>query len=653
MSKPFRFSVQAASPESAEGWREQARRIEALGYSSLVMPDHYVGTPLAVMPALAFAAEATTTLRIGMLVLGNDYKHPAVTAKEAATLDVLSGGRLEFGLGAGWMRADYDALGLPYDSAGVRIDRLAEAIEVIKGAWAPGPFSFSGDHYEIRDYDAVPKPVQQPHPPILLGGGGRKMLRLAGRVADIVGINPNLRAGEITADAARDSREDLVLEKIGWVREGAGDRFDDIELQVRYQLTAITDDARGLAEQLAPLFDITADEALASSVVLAGTVDEICDTLVRRREEWGASYDRGGRRRVRRVRARGRPPRRHLTRQSAWTPSFRHPSASRCPRHWATTRARSAWRDCGSRTLGLAPAAEVGVHELRIVQHGVGVAGDHLATEIEGHDAVRHCGDEREVVLDHEQARAGELADLEEQRGERLGLALRDAGRRLVEQDDAWAHADVAGEIDQPAGAGRQIRHELVAEVAEPRDLDELVGAGCRPVVPRVARWGGAATPAIGSHSASSRSSATQSVWNAVRSPNRRASWNDRPSPSRARCWGRSRVMSTPSSMTRPAFGHQEARHDVEQRGLARTVRARSAPRISPSCSSTLTSSSAVRPPNRFVIAVAASTTDGRRPAARPCRARARRSSRTRASSTPVAVDMPSRKIERRMSGRS
>src|SRR5258705_7060331 len=109
MTKPFRFSVQAASLESGEGWREQARRVEALGYSSLVMPDHYVGTPLAVMPALAFAADTTSTLRIGMLVLGNDYKHPAVTAKEAATLDVLSGGRLEFGLGAGWMRADYDA----------------------------------------------------------------------------------------------------------------------------------------------------------------------------------------------------------------------------------------------------------------------------------------------------------------------------------------------------------------------------------------------------------------------------------------------------------------------------------------------------------------------------------------------------------------
>jgi probable F420-dependent oxidoreductase len=288
--KPFRFGVHAASPESAVGWREQARRIEALGYSTLFMPDHYVGTPLAVMPALAFAAEATTTLRIGMLVLGNDYKHPAVTAKEAATLDVLSDGRLEFGLGAGWMTADYEALGLPYDSAGIRIARLEEALHVVKGAWAPGPFSFSGTHYEIRDYDAVPKPVQQPHPPILIGGGGPKVLRFAGRVADIVGINPNLRAGEIGVDAARDSLEELTTQKIGWVREGAGDRFDEIELQIRYQLTAITDDARGLAEQLAPMFGITADEALASSVVLAGTVDHVCDTLVQRRKQWGASY---------------------------------------------------------------------------------------------------------------------------------------------------------------------------------------------------------------------------------------------------------------------------------------------------------------------------------------------------------------------------
>ena len=286
----FRFGVQAASPESADGWREQARRIEGLGYSSLLMPDHFVGTPLAVMPALAFAAEATSTLRIGMLVLGNDYKHPAVVAKEAATLDVLSGGRLEFGLGAGWMQADYDALGIQYDAPGTRIDRLEEAIEIVKRAWAPGAFSFTGAHYEIRDYDGLPKPVQQPAPPVVVGGGGPKVLRLAGRVADIVGVNPNLRAGAIGVDAVRDSLEEHTSRKLAWVREGAGARFDELEIQMRYQLTAITDDAFGLAEQLAPLFGITAEEALRSSAALVGTVDEVCATLEERRARWSASY---------------------------------------------------------------------------------------------------------------------------------------------------------------------------------------------------------------------------------------------------------------------------------------------------------------------------------------------------------------------------
>jgi probable F420-dependent oxidoreductase len=242
------------------------------------------------MTALPFAAAATSTLRVGMLVLGNDYKHPAVVAKEAATLDVLSDGRLEFGLGAGWMTADYEALGLPYDPPGVRIDRLEEALAVVRGAWGEGPFDHDGEHYTIRTYDAVPKPVQQPRPPILVGGGGRKVLQLAGRVADIVGINPILRAGVIGVDAAPDTVGDATARKIGWVREGAGDRFDDLELQIRFFVDAITDDARGLAEAMAPGFGVSADEALSSGAVLAGSVDEICDTLVRRREEWGVSY---------------------------------------------------------------------------------------------------------------------------------------------------------------------------------------------------------------------------------------------------------------------------------------------------------------------------------------------------------------------------
>lgn len=289
-AKPFRFGVQASTARTGAEWAEQARRIEGLGYSTLFMPDHFVDTPLAPMVALGFAAAATSTLRVGMLVLGNDYKHPAVVAKEAATLDVLSDGRLEFGLGAGWMTADYEALGLPYDRPGVRIDRLAEALAVVKGAWADGPYDFAGEHYTIRAYDGLPEPVQRPRPPILVGGGGPELLRLAGREADIVGINPILTAGVIGTEAAKSTVGDATARKIGWVREGAGDRFDALELQIRYFVAAVTDDARGLAEAMAPAFGVSADEALSSAAVLAGSVEGVCDTLVRRREEWGVSY---------------------------------------------------------------------------------------------------------------------------------------------------------------------------------------------------------------------------------------------------------------------------------------------------------------------------------------------------------------------------
>jgi probable F420-dependent oxidoreductase len=288
--RPFRFGVQVGNALPGAEWRDQARRIEGLGYSSLLMPDHFVDTDFAPMVALSVAAAATTTLRIGMLVLGNDYKHPAVVAKEAATLDVLSGGRLEFGLGAGWMKADYAALGLPYDAPGTRIERLAEALSVVRGAWADGPLDFSGEHYAIADYDGMPKPVQRPHPPVTMGGGGPRMLRLAGAEADIVGINPNLRAGEIGADAARDTLGDATARKVAWVREGAGERFAALELQIRYFVAAITDDRQALAEALAPGFGVPPDQALSSGTALVGTVDEVCDTLLARREEWGVSY---------------------------------------------------------------------------------------------------------------------------------------------------------------------------------------------------------------------------------------------------------------------------------------------------------------------------------------------------------------------------
>ncbi|HMF83623.1 MAG TPA: TIGR03621 family F420-dependent LLM class oxidoreductase [Acidimicrobiia bacterium] len=288
--RKFRFAVQTGGATSRREWVEKARKIEALGYSTLCMPDHFIDTPFAPMVGIAAAAEATDSLRVGTLVLGNDYKHPAVVAKEFATLDLISDGRVEAGIGAGWMRVDYDALGLSYDPAGTRIERLEEAIAVMKGAWGPEAFSFAGKHYRITNYDGLPKPAQQPHPPIFVGGGGRKLLALAAREADVIGFSPAARAGEVTTDQARETLPGPWTEKFDWVREAAGDRFADIELQVRYFFAAISDDRRGLAEAAAPAFGISTDEALESGVALVGTVDECCDLLVQRREEWGVSY---------------------------------------------------------------------------------------------------------------------------------------------------------------------------------------------------------------------------------------------------------------------------------------------------------------------------------------------------------------------------
>jgi probable F420-dependent oxidoreductase len=284
----FKFGVQCGFPHEKYSWRELSRRIEGLGYSTLYLPDHFVDTVIAPMPALAMAAEATTTLRVCALVLDNDYKHPAIVAKETATIDVLSDGRAELGIGAGWQIVDYDALGLTYDSAGTRIARLDEALQVIKGCFTGEPFSFSGTHYTIGDYTAKPKPLQA-HVPVLIGGGGPKILGLAGREADIVGINPNLRVGAITADAAQSASGDETLKKLDWIKQGAGERFDDIELQIRYFVHAITDDREGFAAAMAPALDATPEDVLGSGAVIVGTQEQIVDTLVRRREEWGVT----------------------------------------------------------------------------------------------------------------------------------------------------------------------------------------------------------------------------------------------------------------------------------------------------------------------------------------------------------------------------
>ncbi len=288
-ARPFRFGVQASGPASAQEWAALAQKVEDLGYSTLTCADH-LDDQFSPVPALVAAAGATSTLRLGTLVLANDYRHPVITAKDAATLDVLSEGRSEIGLGAGWMTTDYEGAGIPLDRAGLRIDRLAEAITVVKGLWADGPVDFAGEHYRISGLEGTPKPVQRPHPPLVVGGGGPRILRLAAQEADIVAVNVNLAAGVIDERAGPNATEEATTEKIDLIRSAAGGRFDDLELQVRIHIAVVTDDRVGVAEALAPGLGVSPEAALASPHAIAGTVDQLCETLEERRERWGLSY---------------------------------------------------------------------------------------------------------------------------------------------------------------------------------------------------------------------------------------------------------------------------------------------------------------------------------------------------------------------------
>jgi probable F420-dependent oxidoreductase len=288
MTKPFRFGVQVSNATSATDWRDKARKLEDLGYSTLFMPDHF-GDELAPLPAIAMAAAHTSTLRIGALVFDNDYKHPAILAKEAATIDLLCDGRLELGIGAGWMKTDYDALGLQYDPPAVRVDRFEEALHVIKQCFTGERFTYHGEHYRITDYASYPKPAQT-HLPILVGGGGKRVLSIAAREADIIGVNPNLRAGEIGLDAATDSLAEQTDKKIRWVRDAAGSRLDDIEIQMRFFVCKVTDDRMSLANIMAPAFGVSPEAVLESGAALVGSETEIIEQLQSRRERWGLSY---------------------------------------------------------------------------------------------------------------------------------------------------------------------------------------------------------------------------------------------------------------------------------------------------------------------------------------------------------------------------
>jgi probable F420-dependent oxidoreductase len=282
MERRFRFGAVVRQAGSGKAWAEKARRLEGAGFEVLLVPDHLVGPRFAPVAALAAAAAATTLLSVGTLVFANDYRHPAVLAKETATLDVLSDGRLEVGLGTGWMAEDYHRAGLPFDEPGVRVERLAEAVTVLKGLWGDGPFSFAGRHYRIDGLDQEPKPVQRPHPRLLLGGGGPRMLRLAAREADVVNLGMRVRADGTGPDGS-DGGLAAFTAKLRTVREAAGDRYDRLELGTSVMQVG----ARKQEESWSAADTSRLDE---TPQVLLGTHNDIVDKLRHWRDEYDISY---------------------------------------------------------------------------------------------------------------------------------------------------------------------------------------------------------------------------------------------------------------------------------------------------------------------------------------------------------------------------
>lgn len=286
--RPFRFGVNPHGAADAAAWRSVAREAEDLGYSVLLVPDH-LNPQLGPFSALAFAAAATTTLRLGTQVICNEFRHPAVTHKELATLDLLSEGRLEWGMGAGWLPSDFDAIGGQAPPAD-RLDRLIESVSIMKALFTGEAVDHDDDQYRVvvpRGGD--PRPVQRPHPPLIVGGSQQRLLTFAGAEADIVSISPGLAARAFGDFPPSMSVEDNTTRQVGWVRDGAGERFDQIELSVVAMPAQVTDDPDAAAERVGPNLGISPAEARRSVHVLLGSVEEICDTLVARRERWGIS----------------------------------------------------------------------------------------------------------------------------------------------------------------------------------------------------------------------------------------------------------------------------------------------------------------------------------------------------------------------------
>jgi probable F420-dependent oxidoreductase len=286
-TRPFRFGAKATTANSGKEWADLARKAEGLGYSTFQIDDHFP-KQFSPVPAVTAALCATTNLQVGTLVAGVDFRNPVVFAKEAATMDLLSDGRFIMGIGAGWMKEDYAIAGIEQADANTRIERLEEAIDIFRGLWGPDKFSYAGKHYRVAEVDGKPKPVR--NIPILIGGGGEKVLGLAGRKADIVGVNPKIVARGINPRSMATAAADVVDEKIRFIKAGAGDRFDDIELALQVFVTVVTDDPQSVAEKFAPAFGLTPEIFLTAPYFQVGSVAQITENLQGLRERWGINY---------------------------------------------------------------------------------------------------------------------------------------------------------------------------------------------------------------------------------------------------------------------------------------------------------------------------------------------------------------------------
>jgi len=281
--RTFRFGVHAAVAPSMSAWRDQARAAEGLGYSTMYVSDH-LDVQFGPLVATTVAAEATTTLHLGTVVLNNDLRNPVVLAKEIATLGMAAEGRIEIGLGAGWLRSDYEQTGIDFDEPAVRVDRLAESLTVMKRLWSDGKATFAGRYHTVRDARCDPRPASLPR--VIVGGGSQRILTVAARQADIVGVNTSLSSGEIGGDLAAQATADHYDRCLTWIREAAPDRFDSIELQI-VAFAARVVPSRRAAARTASMLGLPGEDALELPVVLIGTADELCERLLERRERWG------------------------------------------------------------------------------------------------------------------------------------------------------------------------------------------------------------------------------------------------------------------------------------------------------------------------------------------------------------------------------